>query len=1213
MIVNLTFDDLNAAKARSISAGYTLSIAAGMVQDMAGNPLPAITAIGGPFIVDTTIPTLISFDLLMVQGLEPLLIILRFSETVRANTISATYVTVYSSVVNATSFTLTAGQVSTTNSPNITITVTSNDLSQIRSLAPLLQYNNTSYLAITTGNVFDMSNNNLPLPQVRLPVGNYSADLTRPFVSRFSLDMNIGILTITFSKNVRYTTLSPAVVSLQVSSNSTPFFLPLSAVQTNQNGTNVVINISNIELNGIKRLPPLATSVSTTYMAIGAGLVDTAGNSLLPILSTNAVQAQTLIPDTTPPTLTGFLLNMNNGSIVFTFSETVNVSTIVPGRIDVFNGLGDEYTLTGGFSNQLFSDVVVFNLSHQDLNNIKGINNLATAINNTFLDLRSQAVLDMNRNPNVDAFNVPASGFVKDNENPILDAYSVDMNAGKLVLSFDETVDITSMVVSQLVLSSGTQAYNLTFFAGSVVPSPTVTILINTSDLNQLKLRRICLTAITCYLSFPSTFIRDRIGRPVIPVLLKVPFPFTPDSTSPALVDFSQFSITSGAVTLLFSEPVQASTFDASQVTFQTFFVSDATTKSYTLHSGTVTSPDGTVLQFNLTSSDMMAIQALGSLCDRRGDCYILLTPTTVKDISGNWNDPVLQIFPGKVVTVLVSDTTPPVLTGFDLNMNTGMLTLSFSEPVGTLDPTTITIASGPNANASQQYTLTGGAQNYTSGQAVIYLTLSPSDLNAVKSSSFAKQKSNTYLAMSSGAVYDLSYLKNALVAIPISKPVLTYSIVFANVSLQNSPYLPSFMHNLVGGAVLNPYSSATSLLISMLQYDITAIKLASNFGTTSNNTVINVSAGAFTDTAGNPSSSAILTASIAVQGTTLPRLLAFGINMQTGSISLTFSDVMLSSTLDTTAITIQNSPYAKLSNSVTLSALNSSSPNGFVIVFTLSPLDIFYIQSTYGLAVNQNSTYLTMQAFGITNAYGTNVLAITNGKALQVSNYTADTQPLSFVSFLLDRNTGDINITFSKVADYTQLNVTLLALLSDRIPTIRFNVGAGATVGRSADGRTVQVRLVTTDLNSLKLNPALGTSTSNTFLIVGPNAIPDIFGNLNVQGVPVTSALQATNVINDTLGPTLLGFTINFSTRTMAVTFSEPVMSSTFNTNGFILQSKRDLTYFPQETYILKTGTTTSLNGVVLNITFGKSDVDAINALTFPRQYNPGHLPDCH
>ena len=68
----------------------------------------------------------------------------------------------------------------------------------------------------------------------------------------------------------------------------------------------------------------LYTSIDTTYLRIDDFFIrDIAGNSIAVIEDGNARQANMYRNDTTMPVLEGYSLDMDNGQLVLTFSETV--------------------------------------------------------------------------------------------------------------------------------------------------------------------------------------------------------------------------------------------------------------------------------------------------------------------------------------------------------------------------------------------------------------------------------------------------------------------------------------------------------------------------------------------------------------------------------------------------------------------------------------------------------------------------------------------------------------------------------------------------------------------------------------------------------------------------------------------------------------------------------------------------------------------------
>ena len=110
-----------------------------------------------------------------------------------------------------------------------------------------------------------------------------------------------------------------------------------------------------------------------------------------------------------------------------------------------------------------------------------------------------------------------------------------------------------------------------------------------------------------------------------------------------------------------------------------------------------------------------------------------------------------------------ITDTTDPVLIQFELDLNAGTITLTFSEAVdvSSVDPTALTLASDLSSTSS--ITLTGGA--VTSGNAaVLGMNLAEDDLNELKIAGICQTASSCYLSITFNFVTDLS--GNTVVAI---------------------------------------------------------------------------------------------------------------------------------------------------------------------------------------------------------------------------------------------------------------------------------------------------------------------------------------------------------------------------------------------------------------------------------------------------------------
>jgi hypothetical protein len=119
----------------------------------------------------------------------------------------------------------------------------------------------------------------------------------------------------------------------------------------------------------------------------------------------------------------------------------------------------------------------------------------------------------------------------------------------------------------------------------------------------------------------------------------------------------------------------------------------DASFASHTLTGGEVSSLDSKILTFTLSFEDMNDIKKLSTLAVSRESTFIVMTSKAATDMASN---PLVEIPSSKaqICGTYTLDETDPTLLDFSLNMDTGVLTLDFSETVkvGSFKPTEIRI-----------------------------------------------------------------------------------------------------------------------------------------------------------------------------------------------------------------------------------------------------------------------------------------------------------------------------------------------------------------------------------------------------------------------------------------------------------------------------------------------------------------------------------------
>jgi hypothetical protein len=185
----------------------------------------------------------------------------------------------------------------------------------------------------------------------------------------------------------------------------------------------------------------------------------------------------------------------------------------------------------------------------------------------------------------------------------------------------------------------------------------------------------------------------------------------------------------------------------------------------------------------------------------------------------------------------------------------------------------------------------------------------------------------------------------------------------------------------------------------------------------------------AITDMTGNAaeviSASSALMASSIVEDVSPTVLQAFTLNMDNATLLLTFSDVVLSSTLKVQGITVQDAAQARTSH--TLMSSRTSSPNGLHVLVELSREDLLELNSLPQLAKSRANTFITISAITIDDIYGRNMFATVDGRGLQASVFVADSTPPAITRFSFNLGSEELSIDFSEAVVPGSLNVTCL------------------------------------------------------------------------------------------------------------------------------------------------------------------------------------------
>ena len=811
--------------------------------------------------------------------------------------------------------------------------------------------------------IADMSQNPLVavLPTSAQPVDVFYDDTTPPTLVQYDFDVDAGVLRLTFDETVNGSSLVPTEISLLgQASNESEYAHTFSGAQsvTLNFTTEITIQLLDTDLNEIKRQRGLAINSTTTFLSLSEStVIDMNNNPVVPLNTSAALMVTDFTNDTTPPQLRSFDIDLTTEILTLTFDETVRVETLDVRQVTIQDRVAANsdlyWSLRAGTVLSNDSRVVMISIDNNDLNEIKIRPDVGTNENNTYISITGRFIQDMNENLNapVSSMNpVPVSFFMEDLVRPRLDAFDLDMDgSGLLTLSFSESVNVSTFDVTQITILVGIGNTDVAYTFSSMSYSnssngPIVHIMPSLYDLNQIKMiPQLAISQLTTYVSLTNSTVLDMNNNPVVAIIPQEATEVqnhTGDRTPPVLESFS-LDMDDGFLTLNFSETVLGSNLNRTKFTLQNNSI--ITSPFFTLMSDPVPFlPLHFTLVVPLLTPELNEIKRITTLATSIEDTWISVERGGVEDTSADANplDPIPKSNALQAVD-FTSDTTNPQLTAFDIDLDTGMLTLIFDETVRarTLNVTQIMLQDTASGDGSNSYTLTGGTWRIEDDYTVIELTLSFFDLNQIKK------------------IRGLASVR------PSSPPVSTVG--------------PSIGSGLMSGSgsgsasgVLDPESE----VVPFENYD--------------GNTFIVITPAAVEDMNSNPvvgieSSNAIRVRNITLD-TTPPELLSFDFNLDSEQILLTFTETV---NVDPDSLlfeefTILGNP---ISENYTLVGGTTPSEDDYIIVIQLDDIDVNNLKRNLNIAVSNESTvlYLSERAIRDMNSNQLNF-----SDPLQVCNY---------------------------------------------------------------------------------------------------------------------------------------------------------------------------------------------------------------------------------
>ena len=1111
----------------------------------------------------------------------------------------------------------------------------------IKKITDLATSINNTFLSIAYDAIPDTSTYENELlaiyPNDSLQAELFVPDKTDPELVDYSLDLDEGILELTFDETVRSDSLNITQITFQNESDSSAAQYTLTEAEwSNEDSTVVVIKLSAYDLNKIKQLRELCYDENSTFLLITSkGIMDMNMRSVVAIREDKALMVDNFTEDTTRPQLLYFDLNLNTEQLLLTFTETVDTLTL---NYFAFTLFGEEdyvnYTLSSGStpSNDWFT--IVIQLDIDDLNNIKRDEYLAVDNSTIRLLLEPIAIFDMNDNElDMDEI-LNVTIFTEDTRPPVLLSFDLDMDADQLVLTFNETMDVDTLMIVEIVFQNSqnislydgnhTQYYMFEYSSVITPNDPVVNISIHPNDANIIKsYSKLATDKINTYLSFSSDLVSDMNKNKVVEInsynSMNVA-KFTADTTSPVLVSY-EFDLTIEELRLVFNETVNVNSFDVREITVE------SETSEFTLSGGIIEySMNNTNITIEFKREDLNEIKKDEELATSSTNTFLTFTSALLRDMNDNYIIPVNMT----ESSTYIPDRVSPELESYHLDMNNGIIHLSFSETVRvqSLLPQSFTFQNDEAfENATEVYTVMYGESLSLNGP-VVEMTLSKLDQDNIKRlSSLATSTSDTYLTVSNTGIRDMN--NNSLVAVnqtsalqaanftpdrrmpelftydldmdhgtgilwlTFSETMLVSSLNADQITLHSSRAESSVNYTLTNESTLVNGSFDDPIVgVNFSLYDSNEIKKLFELATDHWNTYLTMTSYTITDMNFNmlveiekPKLVSDYTEDI-----TDPELRSFTVDLNSNVLSLTFTETVNTDTLDVTEITLQdsqdtNDDMVKLTFSSISYSLNSS-----VIEVNLGTYDRNILTALTNLFNERNDSYLSLTSDAISDMNNNSVVPLNTSNALLASSYIEDSTNPSLLNFTVDLDNGTISLFFNETVSLETIDYTKFHLYSDEDGNISVNLTNGSFSAYYT--HMPVVFMVRVDIDRTKVTEYLWTNFSDTWLYIEEGAIFD----WTMMNPVETDVLQSDQKPIENNGPVLQTFAINITSGVITLNYNEPVRPKTLVYQRFMLHNAA-VNYTVN--YRLTGGTSPSGNGRLVLINMKAFDLNYVKSLT--------------
>ena len=618
------------------------------------------------------------------------------------------------------------------------------------------------------------------------------------------------------------------------------------------------------------------------------------------------------------------------------------------------------------------------------------------------------------------------------------------------------------------------------------------------------------------------------------------------DNSFPAIASFEFLDLNEGLILFSFTQPINVSTFNFTDLSLQNSPVNEAASISVSLTGGSCEDgcEVGQNITFRMAQADLEQLKLNKGLCVSISTCYPHHTNMLVEDFGSNLISS-YRFGLNYLLKCLILDTTAPILDDCELNLSTDSLTLIFDEPVNvtTFDPSGIVLN---YFLEMENITLTDASSVRGPSSSVIVVELGL-DADKLKISMLDISRFNIHVSLLPSAFEDIAGnsvlsvvglvcsnlipdshapnvtsftldLNSNLLQITFSEPILVDLLNVSAFKLTDSCNATNII-SLDDSSVVDFDDSPTDSIavrvaaIAFGSQSLMRIKCSNDIGTTVNNTFLLIDNNSFTDTNGNGYVSAGQIPADAIIADNSPATaIGFSLDMNIGQIVLTFSDVVDISTWANKETFIQSAPLTQRvstwlydSQAELNGVVSNYSSNLQTVVLDLERISFRNLkeQLNFGTATELNTTYLAIRAHAINDIRGVDIIAVTDGNGIQANDYVRDSEPPQLLKFSLDLHFDRFSFVFDEPIAFNKFIPSLFILQGDSLVNTSSSSVNLLFSGEPSTCRTFCHYYLPSDvLYAIEKNPNIARDASTANLVILEGGVTDTSGNsINTTG----------------------------------------------------------------------------------------------------------------